>query len=103
MEKPKKYELFISEPAEDEIKALKDFYDDRMSGLGNEFLIELEKSFDRILNNPEQFPKYKNRLVKKAQVDRFPFSVFFAVKGQVINVLAIFHQSRNPRKLSKRF
>ena len=42
MEKPKKYELFISEPAEDEISASKDFYYERMSGLGNEFLIELE-------------------------------------------------------------
>ena len=38
MEKPKKYKLFISESAEDEIKASKDFYNDRMSGLGNDFL-----------------------------------------------------------------
>lgn len=97
------FELIISELAEEEIKASKDFYNEQKVGLGNEFLTELEKTLDRITTAPEQFPKIKNKQVRKAHLARFPFSVLFATKGLVINVLAVFHYSRNPKKLNKRF
>lgn len=98
MEKQKKFELIISELAEQELNASKDFYDVQMEGLGNEFLTEIEKTIDRITAVPEQFPKIKNKQIRKAHVTRFPFSIFFATKGLIINVLAVFHQSRNPKK-----
>jgi hypothetical protein len=44
MGKQIKYELIVSELAEEEIKASKDFYNEQKAGLGNEFLTELEKN-----------------------------------------------------------
>ena len=93
----------ISELAEEEIKASKDFYNEQKVGLGNEFLTELEKPLDRITTAPEQFPKIKIKQVRKAHLARFPFSALFATKGLVINIMAVFHYSRNPKKLNKRF
>jgi hypothetical protein len=103
MGKQIKYELIVSELAEEEIKASKDFYNEQKAGLGNEFLTELEKIIERITKTPKQFPKIKNKQVRKAHLARFPFSVLFATKGLIINVLAVFHYSRNPKKLNKRF
>jgi len=103
MEKQKKFQLVISELAEQELNASTDFYNERREGLGNEFLTEIGKTISRITVAPEQFPKIKNKQVRKAHVARFPFGIFFATKGSIINVLAVFHQSRNPNKLSKRF
>jgi hypothetical protein len=66
MEKQKKFELIISELAEQELNASKDFYDVQREGLGNEFLTEIEKTIDRITAVPEQFPKKKKYKTNKS-------------------------------------
>ena len=63
--------------------------------LGNEFIYEIDNTLMRILDNPKQFPRIRQE-IRSAHVNRFPFSIFFVAKKDIINVFAIFHQSRNP-------
>lgn len=80
----------------------KEFYESKQEILGKDFVKEVDNTFDRIAENPEQFPKIKRLPVRKASLNRFPFGIFFAEKDTIINILAVFHHSRNPKKLNKR-
>jgi len=102
MNENKKYKLILSQEAEKELKISFEFYEERQSGLGNDFVSEVKKTLERIVASPEQFIKLRNRQVRKADVSRFPFGIYFADKDLIINVLAVFHSSRNPRNLRKR-
>jgi len=98
----KQFEIIISPEAENELNISKEFYESKQEGLGKDFVKEVDKTIDRIAQNPEQFPKVKQKQVRKANVNRFPFGIYFAVKDAIINILAVFNYSRNPKKLKKR-
>jgi toxin ParE1/3/4 len=100
--KKMQYEIIISPEAENELNISKEFYDSKQESLGNDFIKEVDETIVRIDENPEQFPKVKQKQIRKASVNRFPFGICFAVKDGIINILAVFHYSRNPKKLSKR-
>jgi plasmid stabilization system protein ParE len=102
MNENKKYKLILSPEAEKELKISSEFYEGRQPGLGKDFVSEVKKTFERIVATPEQFIKLRNRQLRKAKVCRFPFGIYFAEKDFMINVLAVFHSSRNPRNLRKR-
>lgn len=86
---------------EDYLQALA-YYEGQRAGLGREFEAELQLLFDRIRRNPEHFSK-ATPTVRKARMPRFKYGVFFTVEGQEIGVLAIYHPSRNPDTLRRRF
>ena len=101
--KNQSYELIISSEDVEELNISIEFYKSKKENLDIEFVIEIEKTLDRIVANPEQFPKVKKTPIRKALVNRFPFGNYFAQKDSIINVLAIFNFSRNPKRLKKRF
>ncbi|TAL20924.1 MAG: type II toxin-antitoxin system RelE/ParE family toxin [Nitrospirae bacterium] len=72
-----------------------DWYEQERTGLGLEFLAEIERLIQRIADNPKQFP-ILYRDVRKAVVRRFPYCVYFRERDQHIVVLAVFHSARNP-------
>ena len=100
--KKKQYEIIVSPEAEIELTISKEFYESKQESLGKDFVKELDNTFNRIAENPEQFQKLRQKQVRKASVNRFPFGIYFAVKDNIINILAVFHYSRNPKKLKKR-
>jgi plasmid stabilization system protein ParE len=102
MNERKKFRLIISPDAEKEVKISFEFYEERKAGLGKDFVSEVNLTIERIVANPEQFIKLRNRQVRKAKVSRFPFGIYFAEKDLIISVLAVYHSSRNPRNLRKR-
>ena len=40
--------------------------------------------------------------VRRAMVERFPFSVFYRIATDQIEVIAVLHQSRDPREWHRR-
>jgi plasmid stabilization system protein ParE len=93
--------VWLKSPADlDYLQAL-EWYEERRPGLGQEFDAELLALFERIKQNPELFPK-ETAVVRKARMPRFKYRVYFAVEGDEIGVLAIWHPSRNPEALRRR-
>lgn len=72
-----------------------DWYEQERPGLGLEFLAEIERLLARIAEAPNQFPVI-HRDVRKAVARRFPYSVYFRERDQMIVILAVFHSARNP-------
>jgi len=94
--------LIIGPFAEEDLKQAKEYYESQKEGLGDEFVDEVEKTTEKIVQNPLQFPKVKKDL-RKASVQRFPFGILYVFKDSLINVLSIFHFSRNPKIWKSRY
>jgi toxin ParE1/3/4 len=88
--------LAIHEAAETEMAEAASFYEAGTAGLGHAFLDDIEKSFERILADPEAFPIVGEN-VRQALSRRFPYSIFFAIESaDFIRVVAVAHQKRRP-------
>ena len=72
-----------------------DWYEKERTGLGMEFLAEIQSLIQRISSTPEQFPMLY-RDVRKAVAQRFPYCIYFRERDQRIVILAVFHSARNP-------
>ncbi len=87
--------LVIHEAAEAEINEAADFYDSRSPGLGTAFIDEIERGIRSISEFPEATPLIRVRVRKKI-VARFPYSLIYSVRPDVIRILAVAHHKRRP-------
>src|SRR5687767_6715961 len=78
-----------------------DWYEDKRTGLGEEFLLSAEDALDSIKRNPELFEE-KYPQIRKCNLRRFPYTIFFRIFKKSVAILAVYHQSRNPRRWRKR-
>lgn len=88
-------EVRLRPEARDELREAWIWYEDRRPGLGDDFLICVEAAFAAAARSPELDPCVEED-VRRAMVRRFPYAVLFRQRGQSIEVLAVFHGSRDP-------
>lgn len=96
-----KRELIIRPEAEAELAEAFEWYEERVQGLGSEFLISVDAAVHAIVRKPQQFAKV-HKTVRRALLRRFPYAVFFLVEGTRIIILAFFHVKRDPKQWQER-
>ena len=89
-------ELIIRPEAEAEMAEAFDWYEDRVAGLGSDFLLCLDAAFQSILRDPQHFPLVY-RSARRALTRRFPYEVLFVDDDASVVVLSVFHAKRNPK------
>jgi len=94
-------EVIIRPEAEAELSDAFGWYEERVQGLGAEFLISVDATIHAIVRNPRQFAEV-HKEIRRALLRRFPYAVFFLVDDSQIIVLAVFHVKRNPKKWQAR-
>ncbi len=74
------------------------WYNDQKDDLGNQFYNAVVATVNIISSNPLLFA-LKVKSIRSASVKRFPFIIYykFEKSQQKVVVLAILHQSRNPK------
>jgi len=82
-------------PAEDEVTEASLFYDAASSGLGNDFLDDVQQAIDRLCEYP-QAGKAVAPGLRRMLLHRFPFSLVYSVEAELILVIAIAHHGRRP-------
>ncbi|MBI5604176.1 MAG: type II toxin-antitoxin system RelE/ParE family toxin [Deltaproteobacteria bacterium] len=87
--------------ADDEITEAAQYYEVRKSGLGSDFLGEVEQGLDQISTNPEASQRIGRRARRKP-LWRFPFNLIYAVYPDRIRIVACAHQKRRPFYWRKR-
>ena len=87
--------IVLREEAEIEFDEAFDWYESKREGLGREFVLEVQKAFDQLAINPGLQPK-SFREIRKKVIRRFPYCIFFILHEDRLEVLAIFHTSRDP-------
>ena len=77
------------------------WYQKKRPGLGESFIVELDKMEVQISDNPELYPRvYGN--VHRAILHKFPFSIFYVIQPEFVNVIAVMHHSRDQQHWQKR-
>jgi hypothetical protein len=76
------------------------WYDGKRSGLGDDFLDEVDQSLARIEQGPQSFPRWESytgrREIHCCRLSRFPYAVIFACRDGETAVVAISHARRHP-------
>lgn len=81
--------------AEAEIAEAFAWYDQSGIDQGRAFLVELERVERFVRLNPLLYPKVEGD-IRRANLRRFPYSLFYVVDGDTVAVLSCFHQHRDP-------
>ncbi len=71
------------------------YYNEQRTGLGFEFSDEVKQAIERITNYPHAWTPLSKR-TRRCLVHRFPYSIIYEARSDVIIIVAIQHHRRNP-------
>lgn len=78
-----------------EVKSSYLWYEKQANGLGEDYLAELEISYQAIVELPNTWPKLKKGF-RRFLLSKFPFSIIYHFNKNTVFVVAIMHNSRKP-------
>jgi plasmid stabilization system protein ParE len=93
--------VFFRRPASDDLDEAFRWYEAQRPGLGEAFLEELEAMLALVVEQPEAWPLVAAPH-RRALMTRFPYAVYYRVTSEWVQVLAVFHVRRDPRRLRRR-
>ena len=85
----------------DDIKGSYTWYEEKVKGLGDKFLNELEDGYLSIQRFPDTWANFQYGF-KRYILNKFPFSILYKVSSKQILIIAIMHNSRNPNYWKER-
>jgi plasmid stabilization system protein ParE len=77
------------------------WYERERPGLGTELHAAIGSTFRLLTRAPEAMPAV-HRGARRALLRRFPYAVYYTVEKEAIEVLAVLHTRRNPRRWQRR-
>jgi toxin ParE1/3/4 len=77
-----------------DIQSAYDWYEAKQPGLGTEFIGDFRRAYHRLRQLPELYSvRFSN--VRRLNLERFPYGVFYVIKADQIQVLGVLHASRD--------
>lgn len=92
--------VFLPEAEREMLKAAA-YYQSQASGLGLDFLAEVEHSVKLVKESPLSYPILEGQL-RRRLVRRFPFGILYRIEPDEIVVIAVAHLRRRPGYWEKR-
>jgi toxin ParE1/3/4 len=93
--------ILLRPEAEADLEEARNWYEAQLTGLGDEFIVEVDAVLRRVAHSSRQFAKIHGE-VRRGLVRRFPFAIYFIRdKGRSI-VIGVLHQRRNPAAWQRR-
>jgi plasmid stabilization system protein ParE len=93
--------LFVEPSALSDIEEASAWYETQRPGLGIEFVLELDKSLEKIQANSAAYRivylRYHRLLLR-----RFPYAVYFLLEDGEARVQAVLHQRRSKARVASR-
>ena len=91
------FRLKFSSRALREIGEAQEWYELQSPGLGEEFIAAMELQLKRLEQAPLLYAEVIPN-IRRALLPRFPYGLFYAVRGNLIHILAVLHDARNPKR-----
>jgi hypothetical protein len=82
-------------PAQRDLAAGMEYYDQASPGLGLEFVMEVERTIGRILLQPEAWTKV-SATCRRCRTRRFPYGVFYWIERDEVVVSGVMDLRRHP-------
>jgi len=99
--KTKSFSIELSDEAEVDFDKSYEFYYEESPKVADTFFKRISLGFENIKQSPNTFP-IAHKDVRKYVVKKFPFVIYYRIIDTVIQVIAIFHTSRNPEIWNER-
>jgi toxin ParE1/3/4 len=96
-----KYTVSFSSEATDETYKAYLWYKQEKPGLEKEFRENLRIKIDALKENPKS-STFIYKSVRTSRMKIFPYNIIYRISNLNIQVIAVFHHSRNPREWKKR-
>jgi plasmid stabilization system protein ParE len=93
--KLQKYKIELSKEAEEDFDNSYYYYAKESQKVADNFLKQVDSSFVQILKNPEGYVLAIVE-IRKYVMKKYPFVIYYRVQEAIIQIVAIFHSSRNP-------
>jgi plasmid stabilization system protein ParE len=81
--------------AEDEFISAAQFYERQTEGLGLDFILTVQRTYERLLESPASGPPFGRRL-RRVLVPKFPYGLVYRVEPERIYIVAVMHLHRRP-------
>lgn len=85
----------LTKAAEDDLREAREWYGREAPNVAPDFRRQVRETHRHIGENPWQYPD-AHRGVRRALVHRFPYAIFYRLQADVVQVIAITHQAREP-------
>ncbi|MDX2158595.1 MAG: type II toxin-antitoxin system RelE/ParE family toxin [Hyphomicrobiaceae bacterium] len=95
------FRISIRAGAARDIEVAREWYEGEREGLGSAFLDEVEAALERIGERPGGYA-IAHGDARRALVRRFPYTIYFRIRGDQVRILAVIHQARDPRVWQRR-
>ncbi len=82
-------------PAARELREAARYYEDRVPGLGFDFLQEVRAAIRRILMHPAAWFELDEG-IRRCRTHRFPFGVIYTIEREEVLVVSVMHLHRRP-------
>jgi len=89
------------DPARAEFLEGVEYYNEQREGLGLEFSEEVRAGIRKIIEYPEAWPLVSKR-TRRCRTKRFPFGIFYQVRGEMLLIIAVMNLHREPDSWKKR-
>ena len=91
------YRLKISSRAVREAGEAYDWYEAQSQGLGSEYEAALELQLRRLEQAPLLYAEILPG-IRRTLLPRFPYALFYTVRNDLVHILAVIHNVRNPKR-----
>ena len=94
-----RYRVIVRIEAEVDITDAAVWYHNQQSGLGHEFLAEVDHAIAAAAENPFRFPCLRRKPeVRRVLMNRFPYRLFFIRREDSLVVFRVLHAARHDRE-----
>ena len=87
--------ITFHEDARAELLEAAQYYQDRVKGLGQSLVDDVELASQEIQKTPFAYPHVSSDLRRKI-LDRFPYGLIYAIESDRIRIVAVAHHKRRP-------
>ncbi|MGL6076938.1 MAG: type II toxin-antitoxin system RelE/ParE family toxin [Fimbriiglobus sp.] len=88
-------EIILTDAAAEDLEEIHAWYLSRSKFAASRFLFAVRAAFDRIQFAPLSQPE-EDRNVRGTSLNKYPYRVYYRIIDPHIEILAIFHTSRDP-------
>lgn len=94
--------IILISPADKELEESIDYYNDQLTGLGDQFYPAFLATINYLSHAPDAWRKIGEN-TRRINIKRFPYLVLYVIDEKDILITCIAHQHRNPTYYSDRF
>ena len=99
--KKNNFSIELSDDAEIDLKSSFEYYFYEDPQVADSFFKQINISFEKIKQDPKMFTIVYGS-IRKYVLLKFPFVIYYRIDDVIVQIIAIFHTSRNPQIWNER-